>query len=91
MSNNTPDYDNLAFDPSALNPCNEGKRGSDVLMATLEKCQAIVGKNVELEKENKRLKGWLEFIATMQWGELKDCQKYARQALSGADELKIKE
>ena len=52
MSNNTPDYtDNLAFDPAVLNPCNEGKRSSDVLTATLEKCQAIVAKNVELEKK----------------------------------------
>lgn len=60
MSNNEPDYDNLAFDPSALNPCNDGKRGSDVLMTTLMKCQAIVAKNVELEKKLKIAKGTLE-------------------------------
>lgn len=52
MSNNAPDYtDNLAFEPATLNPCNDGERGSDVLMTTLEKCQAIVAKNVELEKK----------------------------------------
>ena len=55
------DYDdyenNLFFEPtgdmSKLNDCNDGKRGSDVLVTTLEKCQKIVAKNVELEKKLK--------------------------------------
>lgn len=38
-----------------------------------------------LKEENARLKGWLEFIATMQWGELKDCKNYAKQALNGSE------
>lgn len=42
----------------------------------------------ELNKENARLKKWLEFIATMQWGELKDCKNYAKQALNGSEVLK---
>lgn len=50
------DYENNLFFPptgdmSKLNDCNDGKRGSDVLMTTLEKCQKIVAKNVELEKK----------------------------------------
>lgn len=66
MTNNTPDYeDNLAFDPSALNPCNDGKRSSDVLTATLEKCQAIVAKNVELEKKLKIAVKALKYYAGM--------------------------
>lgn len=63
MSNNEPDYDNLAFDPGALNPCNGRKRSSDVLTATLEKCQAIVAKNVELEKKLEIAVKALEFYA----------------------------
>lgn len=42
----------------------------------------------ELREENERLKGWLEFIATMQWGDLKDCKNYAKQALNGSEVLK---
>lgn len=38
-----------------------------------------------LQSENARLKCWLEFIATMQWGELKDCKNYAKQALNGSE------
>lgn len=45
-------------------------------------------RTAELENENKRLKGWLEFIATMQWGELKDCKNYAKQALNGSEVMK---
>ena len=41
-----------------------------------------------LKEENARLKKWLEFIATMQWGELKDCKNYAKQALDGSEALK---
>ena len=56
MSNNEPDYkDNLYFAPtgdmSKLNECNDGKRGSDVLVTTLEKCQRIVRENVELKSK----------------------------------------
>lgn len=39
------------YDMASLNDCNDGKRGSDVLMLTLEKCQKIIAKNVELEKK----------------------------------------
>lgn len=42
----------------------------------------------ELREENARLKEWLEFIATMQWGELKDCKNYAKRALNGDEVLK---
>lgn len=66
---------------------NTQGRESDVLIATIMKCQELVKEKVGLENENKRLKKWLEFIATMQWGELKDCQKYARQALDGSEVL----
>lgn len=50
------DYENNLFFPplgdmSKLNDCNDGKRGTDVLMLTLEKCQKIIAKNVELEKK----------------------------------------
>lgn len=50
------DYENNLFFPPAgdmskLNDCNDGKRGTDVLMLTLEKCQKIIAKNVELEKK----------------------------------------
>lgn len=53
------DYDdyenNLFFEPtgdmSKLNDCNDGKRGSDVLVTTLEKCQKIVHENVELKSK----------------------------------------
>lgn len=67
MSNNAPDYDNLYFEPigdmSKLNECNDGKRGSDVLMLTLEKCQKIVARNVELEKKLKIAEEALIFYA----------------------------
>lgn len=66
---------------------NAQGRETDVLIATIMKCQEIVKEKVKLENENKRLKGWLEFIATMQWGELKDCKNYARQALDGSEVL----
>lgn len=64
------DYDdyenNLFFEPigdmSKLNECNEGKRSVDVLMTTLEKCQKIVAKNVELEKKLKIARKALEFV-----------------------------
>lgn len=42
-------------------------------------------RNKILIVEKSRLREWLEFIATMQWGELKDCQKYTRQALDGSE------
>lgn len=41
---------------------NRQGRESDVLIATLNKCQDIVRKNVELENENKRLKGLLKEV-----------------------------
>ena len=47
---------------ASLNDCNDGKRGSDVLMLTLEKCQKIVAKNVELEKKLEIAKEALEFV-----------------------------
>lgn len=36
-----------------LNTCNEGKRGSEVLLATIERCEA-------LEKENENLRQLLK-------------------------------
>ena len=36
-----------------LNTCNDGKRGSEVLLATIEKCEA-------LEKENEKLRSLLK-------------------------------
>lgn len=99
MSNNAPDYDNLYFEPigdmSKLNDCNDGKRGSDVLMLTLEKCQKIVARNVELEKKltkmgeklkiaRKALEFIVKTIPSDKWvGErdLESCYRKAEQAL----------
>lgn len=52
------DYDdyenNLFFEPigdmSKLNDCNEGKRGSDVLLLALEKCQKIANEYVDMKR-----------------------------------------
>lgn len=52
------------YDMASLNDCNDGKRGSDVLMTTLEKCQKIVAKNVELEKKLEIAKEALEKAKT---------------------------
>ena len=38
------------YDMININDYNDGKRGADALMLTLEKCQKIISKNVELEK-----------------------------------------
>lgn len=74
---------------ASLNDCNDGKRGSDVLMLTLEKCQKIVAKNVELEKKLEIAKEALEFVVETipadKWiGErdLESCYRKAEQALT---------
>lgn len=68
MSNNAPDYENdLVFPPSMprcdieelkkeIDDLNTQGRETDVLIATIMKCQELVRKNVEFENENKRLK-----------------------------------
>jgi hypothetical protein len=44
-----------------LNTCNDGHRSSDVLVATIEKCE-------KLEAENKRLKRQLEIaLLELNW------------------------
>ena len=44
-----------------LNTCNDGHRSSDVLVATIEKCE-------NLEEENKRLKRQLEIaLLELKW------------------------
>lgn len=54
MSNNAPDYDNLYFEPigdmSKLNDCNDGKRGSDVLLSAVDKCKDLEEKLAHSEK-----------------------------------------
>lgn len=64
------DYENNLFFPpvgdmSKLNDCNDGKRGSDVLVTTLEKCQKIVHENVELEDKLEIATKALKFYAGM--------------------------
>lgn len=99
MSNNAPDYDNLYFGPvgdmSKLNECNDSKRGTDAFMLTLEKCQKIVAKNVELEKKltkmgeklkiaRKALEYIIETIPADKWideRDLESCYRKAEQAL----------
>lgn len=44
---------------------NAQGRETDVLIATLNKCQDIVRKNVELENENKRIKELLKECYTV--------------------------
>lgn len=52
------DYDdyanNLFFPPvgdmSKLNDCNEGKRGSDVLLSAVDKCKELEEKLTEIKK-----------------------------------------
>lgn len=52
------DYDdyenNLFFEPigdmSKLNDCNDGKRGSDVLLSAVEKCKELEEKLTEIKK-----------------------------------------
>ena len=42
MSNNEPDYENnLAFEPKSADDLNEQGRQSDVLIATIEKCERL--------------------------------------------------
>ena len=42
MSNNTPDYENnLAFEPKSADDLNEQGRQSDVIIATIEKCERL--------------------------------------------------
>ena len=45
------------YDLSSLNDCNEGKRQSDVLIATIEKCEKLE-KDKELSDKNAKL--WFE-------------------------------
>lgn len=45
------------YDMSSLNDCNEGKRQSDVLIATIEKCEKLE-KDKELSDQNAKL--WFE-------------------------------
>lgn len=48
------DYDNLYFEPigdmSKLNDCNDGKRGSDVLVSAVDKCKDLEEKLAHSEK-----------------------------------------
>ena len=48
------DYDNLYFEPivdiSKLNDCNDGKRGSDVLVSAVDKCKDLEEKLAQSEK-----------------------------------------
>lgn len=41
-----------------LNPCNDGKRSSEVLVATIEKCE-------RLQKQLDVAVSWLESISTL--------------------------
>ena len=70
------DYENNLFFPpvgdmSKLNDCNDGKRGSDVLVTTLEKCQKIVHENVELKNKLEIARKALEEYADQ--GNWQDC------------------
>lgn len=49
------DYENNLFfeaigDMSKLNDCNEGKRGSDVLLSAVDKCKELEEKLKEIKK-----------------------------------------
>lgn len=49
------DYENNLFFPptgdmSKLNDCNDGKRGSDVLLSAVEKCKELEEKLTEIKK-----------------------------------------
>ena len=59
---------------------------NDTILEVLARCD--YEELQSLKEENARLKKWLEFIATMQWGELKDCKNYAKQALNGSEVMK---
>lgn len=41
MSNNAPDYDNLAFAPTSADELNEQGRQSEVLIKAIEKCERL--------------------------------------------------
>lgn len=41
MSNNAPDYENLAFAPTSADDLGEQKRDSDVLIKAIEKCEKL--------------------------------------------------
>ena len=52
-----------------LNTCNDGKRSSDVLVATIEKCE-------QLEKKNKQLKAELMIARDILQCFLRFAEKY---------------
>ena len=41
MSNNAPDYENLAFPPTSADDLNEQGRQSEVLIKAIEKCEKL--------------------------------------------------
>lgn len=54
MSNNAPDYNNLAFEPKSADDLNKQERQSDVLVAALDKCE-MLEKKLEIAVKALRL------------------------------------
>ena len=95
MSNNAPDYENdLAFEPKSEDDLNEKGRQSDVLIATIERCERLdtalkiaeswlreIGNSVDtyFEKDNRPLDFTLDVLTS--------CGLSAYQALHEIKEL----
>lgn len=81
------DYDNLFFEPigdmSKLNDCNDGKRGSDVLVSAVDKCKDLEEKLRIAENYFQRI---LDVNTNRAIDSYQKCQMLAESAL-----LKIKE